>query len=217
MRWRTVLEWIYPERCELCMRIGHSALCATCSDELVLLDEPVTTHISGGALDMTAAVYAFDGRAAQAVKRLKYERATALAEVMSLELKRWSERLTIPEYDRVIPVPIHWTRRNGRGFNQAEELCRAFGTGREDLRVLKRIRGTRPQVGLTRSERLKNLKGAFQASHEASGQRVLLIDDVTTTGGTGIACAEALKAVGASWVGLLAFCGEREQGKSNPS
>lgn len=210
MRLSSILDWVYPQRCELCLRIGRAPLCEECFSEFVSFVDPVTTHISGSSLDVSAALYVFDGRAAQAVTDLKYQRATALARSMSLLMKEALDRLPLPSFDKVVPVPIHWSRRNGRGFNQSDLLGEAFTVSNEDRQLLARIRGTRPQVGLSRSERLSNLKGAFRASPSVKGLHVLLLDDVTTTGGTGIACAEALKAVGASWVGLLAFCGERE-------
>jgi predicted amidophosphoribosyltransferase len=74
--------------------------------------------------------------------------------------------------------------------------------------MLQRVKRTRPQVGLTRQERLTNLKGAFRASPLARDARILLVDDVTTSGGTATACAEALKAERAAWVGVLTLCGE---------
>lgn len=206
----TILDWVYPERCELCLRIGRLAICEQCFLEFSLLENPVTTHVSGSSLDITAAVYSFDNRAAQAVKRFKYERATALAHPMSITLRDALDRLPMPEFDTIVPVPIHWSRQYIRGFNQSELLCEAFPKATVDQHMLKRIRNTKPQVGLTKSQRLINLKGAFVASPGVVGKRILLLDDVTTSGGTGIACADALKSLGAEFVALLAFCGERE-------
>jgi ComF family protein len=105
-------------------------------------------------------------------------------------------------------VSIHWSRLCRRGFNQAELLC--DGLPRERLRpdLLRRIRATRPQAGLSREERLRNLAGAFRANGEAQGLRILLVDDVFTSGQTARECAGALLAAGATKVGILALCGE---------
>ena len=145
------------------------------------------------------------------MKRLKYSRATALAKPMASLLSESYEMSGIPEFDAVVPVPIHWTRRYARGFNQSEMLCETFPDGFVRLDLLKRSKNTRPQVGLSREERLHNLKGAFEGSVKVLGLRLLLIDDVTTTGGTAMACAIALKEAGAEYVGILTFCGSENQ------
>ncbi len=104
----------------------------------------------------------------------------------------------------MVPVPIHWTRRFERGFNQAELLAEPL---RPDLGTLARIRGGAPQASLTPEERRTHLEGAFRAKRRLEGEAVLLIDDVATTGHTGIECAKALKAAGAERVGLLTLAG----------
>ncbi|MBX9977479.1 MAG: hypothetical protein K2X98_04470 [Alphaproteobacteria bacterium] len=118
-------------------------------------------------------------------------------------------RQMAPPHDRVIPVPIHWIRRAQRGFNQAELLAERVPKDLLDTRALRRVRPTRPQVGLGTQERLVNLAGAFAADPRVRGARILLLDDVVTSGGTALACAHALKRAGATEVGLLTFCGER--------
>lgn len=201
-------SWLYPDRCELCLRIGRPAVCDDCRAAMVPLDQPVRRHFSGNPLDLTASVFPFSGPAGRAVKLLKYGRSTSLGRPLSEILCAESERLDLPETDFIVPVPIHWSRLCKRGFNQADLLCEAFPYDRFERNLLRRIKRTRPQVGLTREERLVNLKGAFRASPLVTQARVLLIDDVTTSGGTAMACAEALKAEGASHVGILTLCGE---------
>jgi ComF family protein len=134
------------------------------------------------------------------VRRLKYSRSTGLASFMSEKIAVSTERLS--GIDAIVPVPIHWRRRNSRGFNQSEELAP------NGINLLERIRATRPQVGLNREQRARNLAGAFRALPGAEGKTILLIDDVVTSGQTARECASALLAVGAIEVGILAFCGE---------
>ncbi len=109
--------------------------------------------------------------------------------------------------DIVIPVPMHWTRRWSRGFNQAERLARRVARARHVPVVagLARVKRTPPQAGLTHSERQRNMQSVFVARHakRLAGRRVLLIDDVFTTGATAGACAVALKEAGARSVVLL--------------
>lgn len=109
--------------------------------------------------------------------------------------------------DLLVPVPIHWTRLNARGFNQSERLAEALRGAVHAPGVLERVRATRPQVGLDRAERLENLRGAFRATSDVKGRRVIVVDDVMTSGGTANECARALKEAGAKSVALVAFAG----------
>jgi ComF family protein len=114
-------------------------------------------------------------------------------------------------YDFVVPMPLHWRRRWKRGFNQAKLLARHVGVRRgiPVLDAVRRVRATATQAGLTNSNRRKNVSGAFRVAARyrrngaLSGKRILLIDDVMTTGATGAACAHALKRAGARSVTLL--------------
>ena len=209
---KAALDWLYPERCELCGRIGRPAICEGCLAEMPRNERPVERSVVGSALDLTACIYSFDGRAAQAVRDLKYRRATSLAAPMALLVQEAYVTMGLPEFDAVVPVPIHWTRAYRRGFNQSELLCEALPRNLVFPRYLTRVRSTRPQVGLSRDERLTNLRGAFRADPACAGLSVLLVDDVVTTGGTAAACAEALKEAGARYTGILAFCGESVEG-----
>jgi ComF family protein len=110
-------------------------------------------------------------------------------------------------FDAVVPMPLHWRRRWRRGFNQSEILARLVSRQRgipmKD--VVKRVRATATQAGLTNNNRRKNVAGAFRVAKKSqiAGKRILLIDDVMTTGSTAAACALAMKRAGASSVTLL--------------
>lgn len=110
-------------------------------------------------------------------------------------------------WDAAVPVPLHWRRRWRRGFNQAEALARAVGR-RHGLpvarRCLTRIRATPPQHGDAAARR-RNVRDAFavRRAPRIAGKRLLLVDDVFTTGATANACAAALLAAGATAVGVL--------------
>ena len=112
--------------------------------------------------------------------------------------------------DCVVPVPLHWRREHARGFNQAREIARHLGLPVAD--ALVRSRATTPQVELSAEERVANVAGAFalkrprfRAVPNLKQCRVVLIDDVATTGATLEACARALKMAGATSVyGLTA-------------
>lgn len=202
-----LLDWLYPRKCALCGLLDPRPVCEPCEGEMQPMPHPVQQHVTAD-LAFRAAIYPYNGRPAQAVKRLKYDRATSLAEFLSRQLYGTALDLGLVEDRLIIPVPIHWSRRFSRGFNQAELLCESFPKERVDPSALSRIRATRPQVGLSRDERQRNLSGAFRAGGAVHGRRVLLIDDVLTTGQTARECARVLREAGAIEVGILAFAGD---------
>ncbi len=135
----------------------------------------------------------------------KYGRVETLARPLGRLLA-----LALPSgqgFDVIVPMPLHWRKRWQRGFNQSELLAREIGrrTGLGVKRSLRRVRYTNAQAGLTNAKRRLNVSGAFRAAKSAGvrDKRVLLIDDVMTTGATGAAGARALKLAGARQVILL--------------
>lgn len=200
-------SWVYPTKCCLCDMLDDSHLCSICRDAFEPRAQRVARAYGPADLSYWAAIFAYDGRAAQAVQRLKYNRATALAGPLSNLLFEAAEAEALLDVDLIVPVPIHWSRRCLRGFNQSDLLAEAFPKNLLARWPVRRIRATRPQVGLSHDERTSNLKGAFRASPKVAGKRVLLIDDVLTSGQTARECASALKAAGATEVGALALCG----------
>jgi ComF family protein len=110
-------------------------------------------------------------------------------------------------FDAVVPVPLHWRRQWQRGFNQSELLARAIArrSGIPVVRALRRVRPTLTQAGLSNTDRRRNVAAAFRCrgARRVEGRRILLIDDVMTTGATAAACALALKRAGARKVALL--------------
>ncbi|MFN3961878.1 MAG: ComF family protein [Fimbriimonadaceae bacterium] len=198
--------WLYPPACALCGRLGEPAICPACEETfraagpwVILPEDPMSVD----------ACFLYQERAAQAVKRLKYERASPLRDPMA---RMMAARHFITDDEMVVPVPIHWTRRFERGFNQSEWLASQMP---QATRALRRIRATRPQVGLNRAARQRNIIGAFAASPLVKGRRVVLVDDVITSGSTVLACREALRQAGAAEVRAIAFCSDQLAAKGN--
>lgn len=158
-------------------------------------------------LDAARAAYLYDGAGGLAVRRLKFNRLVALGRPMSERMLPVLES-AFPDAELIVPVPIHPLRIATRGFNQSDLLCSAFPLDRVSRTALKRIRYTVQQARLRGKERSQSLRGAFRASAEVSGKKVLLVDDVMTTGATLRECAETLRAAGAVWVGALTFARE---------
>jgi len=146
---------------------------------------------------------AYEGLLREWIHLYKYGRVKTMAgplvELLAAALPRHEL------FDCVVPVPLHWRRRWQRGFNQAESLAR--GIARKwhlpVVRALRRVRYTPTQTGLSNTARRKNVSAAFATRRSLSGWRVLLVDDVLTTGSTAAACAAALRRAGAARVTLL--------------
>jgi ComF family protein len=160
------------------------------------------------ALGSIRAAFAYEGAARAAVLTLKFKSGRYLAPVMGELLREELEGRPV-HADVVVPVPLAAGRLRGRGFNQAlllacEVAAAVRGLVRDD--VLKRNDRAAQQT-LSAAERLRNLQGAVTCQHPAEihGRRVLLVDDVVTTGATLSACAEVLADAGARRVTALAF------------
>ena len=138
-----------------------------------------------------------------AVLRAKRPGAEPVAAALGrLLVHRHGERCAAWGCDAVVPVPMHWTRRALRGTSAAEEIARqvAADLGLPCRRLLRRVRATRMQNELPFEERRGNVRDAFRARRGTAGRRILLVDDVVTTGGTLSECRRALAAAGASAV-----------------
>jgi len=181
-----------PPGCRSCGLPGPDALCGTCHS-----DPPSFTTCHVGGL--------FGGPLADAIHALKYRDRPALARPLGAWL---AGRVLLPQGSAIVSVPLGRKRRLTRGYDQAALLARALARVKR-LPVLPlalaRTRETKPQVGRTRADRLRNVRGAFRAAPAVRGRDVVLLDDVVTTGATADACAEALVLAGARSVRVLAL------------
>lgn len=221
-RWAAqALDALFPPRCGVCGRMG-SVLCAACVAQVRPVPTPVCRRcgqpVAGGPVCATcqaghfhvsairgAAVYAHP--LSTAIHKLKYQGNKAMHQPLGqLLVDYWQGRAV--STDLVVAVPLHERRQRERGFNQSQWLAMVFcrGTGLSLLQegVLRRNRETKQQVLLGVEERKPNVAGAFEWHGPAlAGAKVLLIDDVATTGSTLEACAEALLAADAGKVWAL--------------
>jgi ComF family protein len=196
------LDLLYPRKCPLCRYVSEVVPCEMCRRNLVVANVQLLAPVP--FIDEVRAAYVYESdAAAELVKAYKYQRETVLEQFMSERVfDMYSD--WIPIEDAIVPVPIHQTRLASRGFNQAEGLCSLLPSHLTQGHLM-RIRSTVPQVSLTAEERARNLIGAFQCEADLTGHRILLVDDVFTTGATASECARALKGAGATWVGVLCF------------
>jgi ComF family protein len=153
----------------------------------------------------------YDEIARTLVHALKYQDRTDLAPTMGRWMARAGREL-LAHADVLIPVPLHWRRAWTRRYNQSGALARVIQR-QAGIKVkgelLKRVRATEQQIGLNRVQRANNVQGAFQVpaerQSEVQGARVVLIDDVLTSGATADACARALLRAKAAQVDVLVF------------
>ena len=229
---RRSLDLILPPTCLACRKpVGEQGgLCQACWNKMGFIERPYCerlgtpfSHDLGGPLlsasaladppayDRARAVSRFSDVARELVHLLKYGDRLDVAP----PLGRWMARAgneVLTGADALVPVPLHWTRLWWRRFNQSAALAGAISAisgvpVKENL--LQRRHATPPQVGKTRNERARNVQGAFTVAAnmraEVKGRRLVLVDDVITSGATVDACARALRRAGAQSVDVLAF------------
>lgn len=226
------VDLLLPPACLLCGQAltsdqGKSPFCGTCLAGMPPLSPahcpccaqpyPATTsrHLCGTCLKRPPAfstVHAasiYQGMAKEAVHRLKYRGQLTLAKPLGQLIG-----LTFVQCGRpflphcIVPVPLHPRRLRQRGYNQALEIARPLARQMEiplDLRLLQRIRQTTPQQGLPAAARRRNLRRAFTLASSAAGLKILLVDDVMTTGETVRECSRTLRAGGAAEVQVAVF------------
>jgi ComF family protein len=229
---RRASDLLFPPGCPACGRMtaAHGALCQACWVDIrfierpycEVLGRPFAHDLGAGFLSAEAiadppdfgrlrSVCVFDGAGRRLVHALKYRDHTELAPMMA----RWMARAgvdLVAGCEVIVPIPLHRFRLVSRRFNQAADLARALSAqvGRPMLPdVLRRRRRTLQQVGLDKAAREANMKGAFEVTPAGRaalfGRRVLLIDDVYTTGATVSAATRTLKRAGATSVDVLTF------------
>ncbi len=226
--WRGVLDLLYPPRCEACGSLRRDAMCAECLAAVERIKPPVC-DVCGEPFDPGAqsaptcagcrrarrpfsvarsAAY-YTGPLVKAIGRFKYHCQMVLwrplGELMVEALHNGGAKALDPDsVDVVCPVPLHQSRLEQRGFNQSELIAEvvAESIGRPLSSLLERTRPTLPQVDLPAPSRAANVRGAFQARLQEviEAQRVLLIDDLHTTGATIAECARVLRRAGAAEV-----------------
>jgi ComF family protein len=228
---RAALDTLYPPICLACRAATSEAgaLCSSCWRAMRFIERPFCDRLGTpfehdlgeGLLSPQAvtdppvfqrarAVARFeDGPARRLVHRLKYADRAELAAPMGAWMARAGADV-LAEADAITPVPLHarrlWTRRFNQAAALGREIARRAGKPFEPA-LLRRIKATRSQVGLSREQRVQNMQGAFRAAPAASvqGRRIALVDDVLTSGATANAAARALLRAGAAQVDLIVF------------
>ena len=194
-------------RCWQSIRPITPPVCDGCGDPLPRAGAPCrdcSAHQS--AVTRARAIGEYEGTLREIIHALKYAGRLSLAKRLAAEMSLRGRAL-LEDIDCIVPVPLHWRREHQRGFNQAREIARHLGP--PVVCALIRRRATRPQVELAADRRRANVAAAFAAKRswlrapDIRGKKVLLVDDVSTTGATLDACARVLQDLGAEGVYAL--------------
>jgi len=227
--WDTALSLFYPDACQVCggeratAREGY--VCPSCWQNLRFIRSPFCERCGlpfEGAITSSfecanchemelhfvraRSVIAAKGMALELIHRYKYGRALWFEPLFaSLLIAEAAPMLRQEGWDLMVPVPLHPMKQTEREFNQAERLARRLGHAANisvSTKLVRRVEPTRTQTRLTRDERARNVRRAFAPidGGRCDGRRVVLIDDVLTTGATTSACARVLQDCGAAEV-----------------
>lgn len=228
-----IFEIIYPVKCPFCGEIVSSGnkkmssrnwICAECRRKVPYLKEPrcmccgkpVINAEQEYCFDCSKRKHAFEeGRslwihkepAEQAIYAFKYHNRRIYGKAFGAELAdQYGDYLKKKGITMIVPIPLHRKRKKRRGYNQAEILAKVLGesTGiMVDAGVLERVKATKPQKQLDNKGRRRNIKGAFRVTKSVKGEKIMLIDDIYTTGSTLDEAAGVLKRSGAEKVYFL--------------
>jgi len=195
----------------LCPRCGRAYLKAAGGDHPCATCLTKKWHFSAAR-----AVLLYEEPAKTIIHRFKYQGKTACLQSLSRLMAHLPHIAGfVGDVDSILPVPLHGSRLRERGFNQAQLLARAFFPKDRRLRadILRRVRATQPQTGFNGVARRRNLKNAFAVTQpeQIHGKKILLVDDVFTTGTTADECAKILKKSGAAEVRVLTLARVNEE------
>jgi len=211
------LGFVFPSACRICRtRLENgNFICSQCEKLSSRLQGPFCSackqiiSIEAGSpcpfcLKPTSmpvfALGIFDLHNRELIHRLKYYGDEAAGRFLGSELGKLVGGFdSTPVWNVIVPVPLHWTRKWSRGFNQSSILAGALSktTGLPILPALRRVKRTKDQTRLSREERLANMRGAFRVVRDVKEKKLLLLDDVTTTGATLEECRRVLAEAGA--------------------
>jgi ComF family protein len=204
--WNGLLELLFPRRCPFCGKVteGGALLCAACAAALPVTGDRAVVE---GSFGRCASPLYYEGRMREALLAFKFRGRMGGLDCFGELLADCAAASFSGEFDTVSWVPVSEKRKKERGFDQAYELCRAAcrAWGVEPTPTLRKVWHNPPQSGIhAPEERRANVLGAYEAIAEnVWGRRILLIDDILTTGATMSECARVLRENGAAEVVCL--------------
>lgn len=202
------MDFFFPRRCPFCQKVTDGELlCRRCGDTLPFTGERAMVE---GAFGVCASPLYYEEQVRQALLRLKFQARLGGLDCMGELLAQCAAEHFSGRFDTVTWVPVSRKRLRQRGFDQAFELCRSTCRlwGVEPVQTLHKVWDNPPQSGLTAAEeRRANVLGVYEAdAAQVCGRKILLLDDVLTTGATLSECARVLREAGAAEVVCLTLC-----------
>ena len=211
-----LIRLIYPAKCMVCDTILNDNavlyLCESCKKNLPRYQREFRKSAELPYLDGIFAAFYYKNGVDTAIHNMKFKNQPKLAQTIgSLVCEEMLKHGPLPDFDYIVPVPMHPKKKRQRGYNQAELVAKEEARILEkEIRtdILLKIQNTKPQILLKREERLRNLEGAFKVNdnniiEKNHNKHILLVDDVLTTGTTINTCARILKESGFSSVYAL--------------
>lgn len=207
----TILDFIYPPICGICGKENANWLCETCQKRLekwkIL---KATNHLpEKDYFEKHLAIFSYQEEIRELILSYKFKENSYLYHTFVKILVN-EEKICrfIKTYDIIIPVPIHPKRKGERGYNQTELIAKALGEKlkrRVNTRALRKYKNTKPQSTLNQKERIKNSQNVYAIlkEEEIYQKKLLILDDIYTTGSTVKECSKVLKNAGASSIGVL--------------
>ena len=212
---KSIIKALCPEVCPGCGKVVKEiGLCKDCIDRFKYIKQPIC-GICGRTMEedgfccldckkikhyfkRNVSVFEYRGDIKECIYRFKYANMRCYAEFFAEEaIKRYSKLLKLWKIDVIVPVPMYKPKQRKRGYNQAEEFAKALGKAcgiKVDAKLLNRARDTVPMKTLSKQQRYENLLSAFSVyKNRPTYKRVLVVDDIFTTGSTIDACARVLR------------------------
>ena len=217
----TVLNFIFPPTCGFCDKMGEGYLCQECKQKIansnIYFNQLDFYQNEDTFIDEHFYLFSYEEPIRRKILQYKFEDKAYLANTI-YEFFMNNEKLYgfLKKYDIIIPIPISLSRKRERGYNQSELLARKVSKMAGisiEMQVLKKAKNNQPQSSLNKEQRRENVKNVYKVQNELKIQnkKILLLDDIYTTGSTANECARVLKVAGSQTVGILTIASDLEK------
>lgn len=208
-----VLNFIFPQTCGICEKICEDAICNSCKKKLEKITFPhrkCFLEITGIYYDEHMHIFKYEGIIKEKLRQYKFKDQAYLCEFFA-EIIYSNKKIMkyINNYDYIIPIPLHKYRNRERGYNQSFLILKVLAKKNKNIiiknNILQKQRNIKPQSSMNKLERKNNIKNAYTITNklEIKNKKILLFDDVFTTGSTTNECSRMLKENGAKKIGVL--------------
>ena len=206
-----IFDILFPPVCGFCGKICKEHLCENCKKEIDAKSICKVEKIEDKYFDEKAYIMRYDGKLRDKILLYKFKEEAYLYKTFAkivLNSKKICDILKT--YDIIVPVPIHKKRKGLRGYNQSELIAREIAKNIDELKianVLKKVKNNPRQSSLDKQNRIENVKNAYEIANKEiiCNKRIILFDDIYTTGATANECSKVLKQNGAKYILVLSL------------